>query len=108
MWPPRVQIYIFGLPALVSDFLFVQIWGMCTNPIILRIYICCFGDNRIYKPLLIRATEIEHLRNKHRAFDEDVNGLFNNAFKQYVCLSLCLIRALVSSFTFSVHSLPFR
>ena len=33
---------IFGLPALVSGFLFVSIWGMRTSHIIL----CCFGDKR--------------------------------------------------------------
>ena len=32
--------YIFGLPALVSGFLFMSMWGMRTN----RIILCCFGD----------------------------------------------------------------
>ena len=33
---------IFGLPALVSGFLFMPMWGMCMTHIIL----CCFGDKR--------------------------------------------------------------
>ena len=32
----------FILPALVSSFLFVPMWGMRTN----RIILCCFGDRR--------------------------------------------------------------
>ena len=34
---------VFGLPALVSGFLFVPIWGMRTSHIIL----CCFGDKDV-------------------------------------------------------------
>ena len=33
---------IFELPALLSSFLFVPIWGMCTT----RIILCYFGDKR--------------------------------------------------------------